>query len=86
MPEGPPFHALPYDDLLNRLRSLTNYRVMADTATRRVSPDLRALPGLEPNATRLVSRRRTWSGSVTFFAHSVSSWQESVRVRAGSPL
>lgn len=33
MPEGPPFHALPYDDLLNRLRSLTNYRVMADTAT-----------------------------------------------------
>jgi WD40 repeat protein len=33
MPEGPPFHALPYDELLERLRSLINYRVIADAAS-----------------------------------------------------
>jgi WD40 repeat protein len=32
MPEGRPFHALAHDELLERLRSLTNYRVMADAA------------------------------------------------------
>lgn len=30
MPEGQPFHTLPHDELLNRLRSLTNLRVVAD--------------------------------------------------------
>jgi hypothetical protein len=33
MPEGPPFHALPYDELIERLRSLTNSRVVADAAS-----------------------------------------------------
>jgi serine/threonine protein kinase/WD40 repeat protein len=32
MPEGPPFHALPHADLLDRLRLLTNYRLVADAA------------------------------------------------------
>ena len=30
MPEGPPIHTLPHEELLERLRSLTNYRVVAD--------------------------------------------------------
>ncbi|HVS01449.1 MAG TPA: WD40 repeat domain-containing serine/threonine-protein kinase [Thermoanaerobaculia bacterium] len=30
MPEGPPLHTLPLTELLERLRSLTNYRVVAD--------------------------------------------------------
>jgi serine/threonine protein kinase/WD40 repeat protein len=30
MPEGPPFHTLPHDELLDRLRSLTNLRVIPD--------------------------------------------------------
>jgi WD40 repeat protein len=30
MPRGQPFHALPHEELLKRLRSLTNYRVLAD--------------------------------------------------------
>ena len=33
MPEGPPFHILPYDELLEKLRSFTNLRVIADEAT-----------------------------------------------------
>ncbi|HVS14942.1 MAG TPA: protein kinase [Thermoanaerobaculia bacterium] len=31
--EGPPLHTLPHDELLERLRSLTNYRVVKDPAT-----------------------------------------------------
>jgi WD40 repeat protein len=31
-PEGRPFHTLPYDELLDRLRSLTNFRVVPDPA------------------------------------------------------
>jgi WD40 repeat protein len=30
MPEGPPFHTLPYEELLDKLRSLTNLRVVPD--------------------------------------------------------
>ena len=30
MPEGRPFHTLPYDELLTRLRSFTNLRVVDD--------------------------------------------------------
>ena len=33
MPEGPPLHTLPYDALLAKLRSLTNLRVVPDTAS-----------------------------------------------------
>jgi WD40 repeat protein len=33
MPEGPPLHMLPYEELLDKLRSLTNLRVVADEAT-----------------------------------------------------
>jgi YD repeat-containing protein len=32
-PEGPPLHTLPHAELLERLRSLTNYRVVKDPAT-----------------------------------------------------
>jgi len=30
MPEGPPFHTLPYEELLDRLRAVTNLRVVPD--------------------------------------------------------
>jgi hypothetical protein len=30
MPQGRPFHALPYEELLERTRSCTNLRVVAD--------------------------------------------------------
>jgi WD40 repeat protein len=30
MPEGKPFHTLPYDELLERLEALTNIRVVSD--------------------------------------------------------
>jgi hypothetical protein len=30
MPEGTPLHTLPYEELLERLRSFTNLRVVAD--------------------------------------------------------
>jgi WD40 repeat protein len=30
MPKGPPFHTLPHDEILKRLRSLTNLRVVED--------------------------------------------------------
>jgi WD40 repeat protein len=33
MPEGQPFHTLPYDEILGRLRSYTNLRVVRDEAT-----------------------------------------------------
>lgn len=33
MPDGPPFHTLSHDELLDRLRSLTNYRVVEDRAS-----------------------------------------------------
>jgi hypothetical protein len=33
MPEGPPLHTLPYEELLDKLRSLTNLRVVADEET-----------------------------------------------------
>jgi WD40 repeat protein len=31
--EGPPFHTLPYDELLARLRALTNYRAVPDESS-----------------------------------------------------
>ena len=33
MPEGPPLHTLRYEELLAKLRSLTNLRVVADPAS-----------------------------------------------------
>ena len=30
MPEGPPFHTLPYEEILEKLRGLTNLRVVED--------------------------------------------------------
>ncbi len=33
MPRGQPFHTLPHDEFIERLRSLTNYRVVADPET-----------------------------------------------------
>ena len=33
MPEGPPLHTLPYEELLERLRSLKRLRVVADEGT-----------------------------------------------------
>ena len=33
MPEGQPFHTLSHDELLERLRAVTNYRVVEDAAT-----------------------------------------------------
>ncbi len=33
MPQGRPVHALPYEELLEKLRSLTNYRVVPDPDT-----------------------------------------------------
>ena len=33
MPEGQPFHTLPRSELLNRLRALTNYRIVDDPAS-----------------------------------------------------
>ena len=30
MPEGAPFHTLPYDEILERIRALTNLRVVPD--------------------------------------------------------
>ena len=33
MPEGQPFHTLPRAELLERLRAITNYRVVEDAAT-----------------------------------------------------
>jgi len=32
VPEGQPFHTLPLDEMLNRLRAVTNYRVIEDAA------------------------------------------------------
>jgi WD40 repeat protein len=33
MPDGPPLHTLPHEELLVKLRSLTNLRVVADPAS-----------------------------------------------------
>jgi WD40 repeat protein len=33
MPEGTPFHTLPYEEILKRLRSFTNLRVVRDDAS-----------------------------------------------------
>jgi WD40 repeat protein len=33
IPEGQPFHTLPFETLIQRLRSLTNYRIVADSTT-----------------------------------------------------
>jgi WD40 repeat protein len=30
MPDGPPFHTLPYEEILERIRALTNLRVVPD--------------------------------------------------------
>jgi hypothetical protein len=30
MPEGAPFHTLPYEEILERLRTLTNLRIVPD--------------------------------------------------------
>jgi WD40 repeat protein len=33
MPEGPPFHTLPYEEVLERIRALTNLRVVPDESS-----------------------------------------------------
>jgi WD40 repeat protein len=33
MPEGEPFHTLPYEEILGRIRALTNLRVVAEDAS-----------------------------------------------------
>jgi len=33
MPEGPPFHTLPYEEILERIRALTNLRLVPDDAS-----------------------------------------------------
>jgi len=33
MPDGPPFHTLPYEEILEKIRALTNLRVIADDAS-----------------------------------------------------
>jgi WD40 repeat protein len=33
MPEGPPFHTLPYEEILERIRTLTNLRVVPDESS-----------------------------------------------------
>jgi len=33
MPEGPPFHTLPYAEILKRLRALTNLLLVPDDAS-----------------------------------------------------
>jgi WD40 repeat protein len=46
MPEGTPFHTLPYDELLARLRSFTNLRVVRDEeATTGYSVEAGPFPG-----------------------------------------
>jgi WD40 repeat protein len=46
MPEGPPLHTLPYEELLTKLRSLTNLRVVADPAS---ATGYRVEPGSLPS-------------------------------------
>jgi hypothetical protein len=45
MPQGKPFHTLPYETLLGRLRSLTNLRIVRDAG---VATGYRAVPGPFP--------------------------------------
>jgi WD40 repeat protein len=46
MPEGEPFHTLPYDEFLDRLRALTNLRVVSDkTAPTGYRLDMAPFPG-----------------------------------------
>jgi len=33
MPEGTPFHTLPYEEVLNRIRGMTNLRVVPDESS-----------------------------------------------------
>ena len=52
MPEGRPFSALPYDELLDRLRELTNLRaVRDDEAPGGYRVEIGAFPGWETVAT-----------------------------------
>ena len=47
MPEGQPFHTLPYEVLLEKIRALTNYRAVPDEASETgYKPRDRPLPGL----------------------------------------
>ena len=46
LPEGRPFHTLPHDEFLDRLRALTNYRVVRDeTSTSGYRVELAPSPG-----------------------------------------
>ncbi len=48
MPEGPPFHTLPYEEILERLRSVTNLRVIEDeTSSAGYRLDVAPFPGWE---------------------------------------
>ena len=48
MPEGPPFHRLPYQQMLDRIRQLTNLRVVEDaTSTTGYRLEAGPFPGWE---------------------------------------
>jgi hypothetical protein len=52
MPEGRPFHALPHDEFLTRLRALTNLRVVAEkNSTTGYRLDHARFPGWDKVAT-----------------------------------
>jgi WD40 repeat protein len=53
MPEGAPLHALPYEELLTKLRSLTNLRVVPD-------PESATGYGLEPGPVPNWTTAPTW--------------------------
>ena len=56
MPEGRPLHTLPPDALLDKLRSLTNVRIVADAVgVHRLSDDVLAIPGVGSQSTDLVT-------------------------------
>ncbi len=45
MPRGRPFHRLPYDEIVSRLRSFTNLRVVRDEAAGQYRVERRPFPG-----------------------------------------
>jgi WD40 repeat protein len=48
IPEGPPLHTLPYEELLEKLRSLTNVRVVPDAeSSTRYRVDFEPFPGFD---------------------------------------
>ena len=56
--EGRPLHTLPHDELLDRLRSFTNFRVVPDPAAAGgYRLDFEPFSGLEPQAAELVGER-----------------------------